>query len=307
MFGAVAVVIDVAPEVEAPLAEVAVQSCDAALGAGRCGFGRQAGVEPQAEWYAVVRWEGDRLEIAHIEFRRRNSEGPLVRSRQIMFSSRDDARDRWASVGVLVAALVAAEEERAPPLPEPVPSAEPMRDTGAAPREVPGKLHPQSTWRLDAAFTLARALERGALQPGVTLRPSLELARLPLFLSGSLGYAARPSGEPAMSWVSESLGFGVRMGGRHAAFATELRSELISEQWLIAASAAERSDSEWVVRLGARMGLDTLWRMTPHVSLLAGVQASVVRPEIAVDVEGRPVDRVPGYAVSVLAGVRFLP
>jgi hypothetical protein len=310
MFAAVAVVIDVAPEAAQSLAEAAVESCDAALGAGRCRIAEPTSEASglATEWYAIVRWEGERLEIARIDFHQRDASGPLLRSRQIVFSSRDDARDRWASVGVLVAALVASQEEDNEASNEPSRAPEPMRDVPAYPEEAgQGRAEASPRWRLDLAATLARSLERGTLQPGGVIRPSLELGQLPVFFSGSISYAWRPGTAPSVSWLSEGLGFGVRIGTQGAAVAAELRTELIAEQWLIEAEEAERSESEWVARFGARMGLDTLWRLTPKVWLLVGAQGSVLRPEIAVEVGAQPVERVPAYGLSALAGIRFVP
>jgi hypothetical protein len=301
MLGAIAVLIDVPPGTDPSLAGAAVESCDGALGSGQC---RHAPERPEAEWHALVRFGAARERMARVELRQSGS-GKIVEIRELRFAREDTAPERWASVGVLIAALVVSHQE--PKAPQESDSPEPERPPppeGEAPprfdRRGPG-------WRFDATALATRGLEQRALQPGGGLRISLELPSLPLFVMGSGAYTHRIGPDPSVSWLSSALGFGVRATPAGARYGMELRTEMAIEQWFFGAEEPGRRDQRSATRFGPRVGLDGTAALSHGWQLLLGVQASVLRPEVLVDVAGETRERVPPWSAGLLGGVRFRP
>src|SRR5450432_3600591 len=119
---AFAVVVDV-PPVEAGTAERTLATCNAALGADKCALASE-GVS--GHWYAVVRFDPERRTVLTIQLFDGSSEGVRVASSELEFKERDTELERWASAGVVVAALVAAQtsiplEPKPKPVPPPAP------------------------------------------------------------------------------------------------------------------------------------------------------------------------------------------
>src|SRR6187431_2721758 len=117
-----AVAIDV-PPVEAAAAARTLATCNAALGPEQCMLSGSSAGPDAARWYAVVRYGSSgqaRLTIELFEGRR---DGNRVASSELEFKERDSQEERWASAGVVVAALVLAQPaipSRSEPKPAPV-------------------------------------------------------------------------------------------------------------------------------------------------------------------------------------------
>src|SRR5262249_25369139 len=103
---AVAVAIHVASDVSGDLLAATVRSCDVALGADHCRL-TEAPAEDDA-FYATVTLDRASADTAHITVQRHGA-GPLLVERDLTFSTEDAPSERWASVGVVIAALVTAE------------------------------------------------------------------------------------------------------------------------------------------------------------------------------------------------------
>src|SRR6478609_1505677 len=104
---AFAVVVDVPPMAAATTAR-AIATCNAALGPDQCVLsGASSGGD--ARWYAVVRFEDDGAAKLSVELFRGDRGGSRVASSELEFKERDSPEERWASVGVVVAALVLAQ------------------------------------------------------------------------------------------------------------------------------------------------------------------------------------------------------
>jgi len=95
------------PPAQTDAAVRALNTCNSALGDGKCAF---AAADVEARWYAQMRFDPERKELISIELFDRSPEGERVASSQLEFKERDAAPERWASVGVVVAALVAAQK-----------------------------------------------------------------------------------------------------------------------------------------------------------------------------------------------------
>src|SRR5256885_1486915 len=100
-----AVAIHVETEVPADLLEATVRSCSVALGEDHCRL--SDGPPEDNAFYATVRVDAANTETAHITVQR-HGEGPLLTERDLAFAPEDAPAERWASVGVVIAALVTA-------------------------------------------------------------------------------------------------------------------------------------------------------------------------------------------------------
>src|SRR5450631_4031389 len=107
-----AVVVMAVPPNQADAATRALSTCNSALGEGKCAF---AAADIEARWYAQMRFDPERNELISIDLFDRTPEGERVASSQLEFKERDAVPERWASVGVVVAALVAAQNANPPP------------------------------------------------------------------------------------------------------------------------------------------------------------------------------------------------
>ncbi|MET0792131.1 MAG: hypothetical protein ABW061_11470, partial [Polyangiaceae bacterium] len=253
-----AVVVDV-PPIEARAAASVLATCNAALGAHHCAI---AAPEVLGQWYAIVRFASDQNTVFTIELHDGAPNGAQVASSQLEFKAGDSERERWASAGVVVAALVAAQNaegdeakpEPPPPEPVPVPVPIPVRVPPSS-RPSPRRLH----WlRLDLGATVGSENESGvrALRAGPLGRFGIAFSELPIFALGSAAYTVRVSGAPSSSWVSGSLGFGVRIGFARQRGALEVRTEGVLESVSFEATDGTRTARARRTRFGPRLGLD---------------------------------------------------
>jgi TolA-binding protein len=93
--------------VEAEAAQRALSTCNAALGAEQCVLASEGAV---ARWYAVVRFDPERRAVLTIQLFDGSNGGARVAESELEFKERDSELERWASAGVVVAAL--GEENR---------------------------------------------------------------------------------------------------------------------------------------------------------------------------------------------------
>jgi hypothetical protein len=299
MLGAIAVLIDIG---QAPPEHVesAVRSCEVALGVGQCAL---VSMDPEpAEFRAVVTWRDPDASTAAIELRRANDD-VVVALRQLEFAEQDALRDRVASIGVVIAALVVGEHNRAQALPPPEP--EPRRIEQPLPIVPAPKPEPDNlSWRLDLAAAAHVMVEQSSPQIGPLLRVSVEARAWHLFGLASVAYIARPSGSPDLSAVNTGFGLGVRLANDSSLLALELRSELCL-QWLTA-SAAVDGDSERgsELRIGPRIGVDGLVDVGAGWALSIGGEAALLRPEVVIEVRGEQVARATAFNWAIVAGIR---
>jgi len=297
------VVVQIEPEPPAALAQAAIDGCDGALGAGRCLLENQA--PKLGDFYAIVRLEGDTLEVVRVELHERSADGALLEARELHFAEPDTPGERSTSVGVVIAALVAAHQRRAVPRAQPLsppparqrPPTKPARDKHVR----------KGLVRIDLGATGASAFERSALALGASARGSLLFERI--FLITSLGYERRMEDMPEVAWLTGGVGMGVRVGSPTAALGAELRSELVGAWLRISAERSDppRQESETRVRFGPRLGLDAIWSFAPELGAVAGVQGAVLRPAVIVDIGGQTVERAPAFSWGGFFGLRWAP
>ncbi len=295
-----AVVVDVPPS-EAPAAASALTTCNAALGAQRCALAE--GVNSGA-WYAVVRFDPERSTVFWIQLHDGSAAGMQVATSQLEFKDRDSPQERWASAGVVVAALVAAQSASDSPAPPPVVA---RRLPPALPHTAPKPPSPAPgrAWlRLDLGATGGSEHEHGALRFGPFGRFGIALSELPMFAFVSGAYTARGSGTPNSTWLTGSLGFGVRLAFSRSA-ALELRTEAVLESVTFHAADAERSSSARRARWGPRLGLDMSGYIGGNFALVGGVEAAALRPGVAIAVAGTTVDRLQPFSWGLISALRY--
>src|SRR6187549_568303 len=209
-----AVVVDV-PPVEAAASARTLATCNAALGPGQCAL-TSASSDEASRWYAVVRYGADGQARLTIELREGHRDGSRVASSELEFKERDSPEERWASVGVVVAALVLAQpaiQNRAEQNPASAPVAPAQPEVVERP---PPAVHPRAWLRVDLGITAGSEVRSTPLRVGPLARFGLAFASVPVFALASGAYTVRGSGSTDLTWVTGSLGAGVR-----AAFAQE--------------------------------------------------------------------------------------
>jgi hypothetical protein len=297
---AISVAIHVQPGVSPQLTAAAVRSCEAALGEGQC----RLDVAAPSDFHATVVANDERLDAARVEIRKEEGASSPLAARDITFATEDSPRERWASAGVLIAALVVAEARAEPPPPPPPPPAKPPRRAPAPP---PPESSRGASVRVDLRALAARRLTRGLPELGAELGASLLFGDGPWLTGIALAGAHRPSEEPSVTWFSVAAGPGLRAGGRDASLAAEFRAGALLEYWRLTASGSGRSESAGELRAGAYAGVDALWAVHRRWILSLGVEGRFVAPRLRVDISGNEVETVLGFGALVCAGVRFAP
>lgn len=310
------VAIHVGAEVPPDLAASAVRSCQIALGERQCVLYDPA-ASPAIKWQVTVTTPDDRADGAHIDLRE-NADTAVLVTRDLAFVPDDAPRERWASIGVLIAALVVARtreseaETTASPAPEPSkvllvpPRARPRSRPRRRPRTVTRTPAP-GPWRLDLSALLSRRLERGTPELGGRFRASVLPRGGPWFGFLSAAAATRAATEPAVSWFSASVGPGVRAGGPASSLAAEFSVGGAAEYWTIGASEPGRSEHAGEFRWGGFVDVEALWTVHPRWIFLLGAEARAVAPRLRIDVSGQAVEHVPELGWLMFAGLRFIP
>jgi hypothetical protein len=301
---AYAVVVDAAP-VEVDTAQRALANCNAALGPEKCVLASD-GVS--AHWYAVVRFDPERKAVLTIQLYDGGTQGIRVASSELEFKDRDTELERWASAGVVVAALVAAQSsapQESEPKPVPVALPAPVR---VAPPPAPRvRLVPvQPVWvRMDLGATGGSEIEHGALRFGAIGRVGLAFREVPVFAFGSAAYTVRGAGTPDLTWLTTSLGFGVHVGFAGERGALDVRTEGVFESVTIHASNSSGSASAQRTRLGPRFGLDLSGYFAKNLALVAGVEAAALLPRVEIFVGGTEVNQLPPFNWGFISAVRY--
>ncbi|HEY4159259.1 MAG TPA: hypothetical protein VGM29_14220 [Polyangiaceae bacterium] len=297
MSAAYAVIVDV-PASEIKRAAPAISTCNKALGQDRCllhGADRES-----AEWFAVVRFDDETQQSCSIELHQADPNGPTVATTALRFSTLDSADERWASAGVVVAALVLAQR----PSPEPAPIVPPVAPP--PPISPPPTKPEQNAWlRAEAGGELANDLSGGPWQAGGMLRLGVAFNHPGAFVLGAASYGARPAGSPGLQWLDGSLGFGAHVGLAEGLAALELHTEAVFESVSIEATQGSRTESARRFRVGPGWGLDGDWYFTANWALVAGLEASVLRPTVVIRVADKTVESLPSFGWRFISVVRY--
>lgn len=297
----VAVAIDFPTESAQAAVQTVSRSCEEALGDGRCPAATELKPSAVVTWYAIIHSDEPDLSKLRVEFRDRSIDGVLIETRSLTFSEHDNVKSRWASAGAVIAAFVAARDgTRAGPVIVHRELETPPERVGSTPRG--------PVWGFDLALLTGPGLDPGAYRLGGLLRGFIGVVpRAPGVLGVlSLRYTERP-GDLDVTWLSASLGMGARVGGQTSPFSAELTGELALERMLIKAEnpLTGHTDSASQNRFGGRLGMNFAWALWPSLSLLAGAEATAMRPALSVSLADAKVGREPLVGFGLSAGIRL--
>lgn len=301
------VAIDLPPATSADLVSAAIATCSAALGEGSCVV---ADEETAPRYLAVVRWGGADGTNLRVELWRGTAEGTTLDTRLISFAPADRERQRWASAGLVVAALVVQREsgEASPPprvekpraLPRPASPQLVPKEGGGEPEPPPRE---KEGWLLlDVAGVAGPAFDDDSIRAGPALRATWAPAALPLAPFFGVRSVVRP-GLPSGTWLGGDLGGVVRFGGWTAGLAADVRFAATGERIIVVANdpknGAREAAGRW--RVGGRLGVEVGCRLRAPAGILFGGELSILRPEVQIEVEDElmAVDSFVGSAVWV--------
>jgi hypothetical protein len=273
-------------------------SCEEAIGAKRCPDAATLPTSTVVSWFALVRVDDPKASLIRIEFHDRSPSGTLIETRSLSFSERDDPQSRWASVGAVIAAFVAARDSAGAP---PPPVARPL-----PPPPAPAPKSPGLGWNVDVGVLTGPGLDRGAYRLGVLGRGYLALPGAPGVLALlSARYAERP-GNLQLAWWSASCGLGARLG-RTTPLSAELTGELAFERLLMSTTDAATSISDDAAqnRFGGRLSVNLALKLVSHLAWVAGAEATALRPAVAIAVGHDDSGRAPAVTYAFSTGVRF--
>jgi hypothetical protein len=288
-----------------PAADVAAvraitQSCEEAIGPGRCPSAAELSPSAVVSWFALIRVEEPSPSELTIEFHDRNASGALIETRRLRFSERAEPKARWASVGAVVAAFVAARDSAGVVLTEPLPPAAPPPPAFAARPGGPA-------WNLDLGLLTGPGLDSGGYRLGGLGRGYVALWGAPSVLGlASLRYSELP-GNLALTWWSASCGVGARFGGHGTPFSAELTGELAFERLLMSAVESRTGEHDGAAqdRFGGRLSVNVAFKLVSHLAWVLGVEATALRPSVAITVGQEASGRVPAVSYAYSTGLRF--
>lgn len=305
-FSAPFVMIDVDPSGIDEWHDAMLGRCEAVLGVGQCQLipaldsdaTPPSSPAPAADsWSALVRWGDSRFVTVEVEVR--NEADGMKLSSPAQFTDKDRIDERWASVGLLIAAMVTAHHrlerpEETDPISAPPPKQSPPPPTPQL------QDPPVSAWLGVAALgsqgvASQRPLLGGQAQVGVRLPTELGF-------SGSVGYLSAPDQLHLESLRGElAAGYRFPIAGQ---FHLEPQVGFQAERIVIKASSGMREDRhvEWLYGPQAEVALS--WVSASGLGLTVGVHCGVARP-LEVEVLGRASGSVPTLRLGLLAGLRY--
>jgi hypothetical protein len=303
---------DVGPELSA----AALHSCNLALGADRCVQSAVGPSQPQAAWLAVLQLPRDDQLQVRIELRDSATGGALFTVRELEFRSSDIPLQRWATAGVVVAALVVsadrAQTARAQPTPARQRNRAPVPRTRATPRRrkpppaEPARVQPLvGAWSLDTAVLAGPGFGEGRWRVGVGLRPTVAL-QTGLLLGWACVTASHRAGTVAATWWSGAIGAGLRMAVGALPLAFEARAGGVGTWLTVAATdgAEHTGGSRW--RYGALGALDLVALASARLQSFGGMMATATWPRVAVTNRGELAATEPIVRWTLHGGVRWV-
>lgn len=313
------VALDMPSEVGSSLTDEALRSCNLALGAGRCVARTD---EPQSAWIAVLRFPDDDQLLLTIELRA-SVDGAVRGVRALEFRASDVVSHRWATAGVVVAALVVGEDSTASaaqpspatqtPRKHPFSRTAPTTRTYGASESAALRMPRPTAARsaasrlsLDAALLAGPGFDEGPWRLGAKLRPTLAGRETPLlgWLSVS---ASRRAGTVAAAWCSGAMGTGLRSALGRLPLGFETRVGGVGTWLTVAAAEDQRHDQASRWRWGALGSLDVVVLTSPQLQTFAGVTATATWPKVAIEIGGELATTEPVLRWVSHAGVRWVP
>ena len=246
------------------------------------------------------------MALLTIELYARDPERARVATSELEFKEHDTPAARWASAGVVVAALVAA-QGTAPS--EPATEAEPRlpvpKQAPAAEKQAPTPPPAKPLWlRLDLGASFGSEDRQRPLRWGALGRFGVAFSQLPVFAFGTCTYTRR-AGSPELAWLGTSLGFGFRVDFLRRRAALDVRGEGVLESVGIRATDGAREAQARRTRWGPRLGLDLSGYLAGDLALVVGAEAAALGPAVVIDVAGNTVERLPPFVWGFISVLRY--
>jgi hypothetical protein len=291
-----AVVIDLGTQTAPAEAASMLEACNAAVVTGTCELDTPASEPGRA--LAIVRWLGSERQSVRIEVGLREADRAAWSVRELVFSPRDPARERWRSVGLVLATLVGEVEAAQTPREKETGAPEPANPT---PAPSPPGAGASSTSRANETPATEPAQRSAAPPSGAKSAPAASTARAQPSAEDSTPVPARAATRPALPVIRPSafIAAGV-LAGPGADFdplrvGGGLRGGWISAAgWVLSASAdyshsdlqQQALEADWF-RIAAGAGYRQWWseRWSWEVGLEFGARAFRVVPNAAVSIQ----------------------
>jgi hypothetical protein len=292
------VAIEVPSELAPAVADSVKSSCENAIGSGRCPFARELTASDDVSWYAIVLRDVDEPSRLRVEFRSQSRSGPLLTQRVLAFTEHDLQESRWATAGLIIAGLVAAEDALARS------SVRISEQPKAEQQPRPPASASQWQWGLDAGALTGPGLREGPYRVGAFAR-AWAAAGSGILGAAALRYAER-GGDLSLTWWSLSTGIGARLGPSRGVVGAELIGDLVFERMLVSAQdpASARVGYGSHSRFGGRLGLNATVELTKGLRFLVGTDVSALTPSVDIAVNSRVAANEPIVRFAFSAGFR---
>jgi hypothetical protein len=234
-----------------------------------------------------------------------SSTAPAEEPRFMIFRPTDPERERWQSIGLVVAALALHRDEAAAPTPAADAGVE---STPSAPQPSPVESRTLPAW-IGLGAELGSALDSGGPRIGARLELGLRPAPVePLLATLTAGVARRSMDDVGLSAPFAQVGVAIGAGATLSALQLDLRVHAgpILEGVTVAveeADGATRDATRWLA--GGRVGLAAAWPSAGPVAGFLAVSGWHLSGATGVRVGGDWVATVPAAGASGQAGVEI--
>ncbi len=266
----------------------------------------------EVSWIATFRYANGPDTTVRIELRNAGGAGAPVAVRQLDFQLSDAPTQRWATAGVVAAALVvgvesaenAALETKPEPKPEP-PAPKPAPRLARLPEH---RAQPTrgTEVRLDLAALAGPGFDRGPWRVGGQLRASLAWSAFPLFPWAAAAGSGR-KGDVSAMWWSGAAGAGIRfplgveplvLDGRMGTEATWVR---------LSTGNGQNGAHAWRTRWGGVAAVDLVLVASRHVHTVVSFEATATWPRVVVNARDERIGSEPIVRWALLGGLRLVP
>jgi hypothetical protein len=293
-----AVAIDAPQETPIEWVEAATQACSAALGEGRCVRGADT---VDAAWRARVSNAAEVPTTLRVDLF--DAERALEATRVLEFREVDLERQRWASAGVVVAALVSASEAQTSEPPTPpavVPDRRPSPE--GLPREPPRRPEVDWLWfdgKFEGAVLVASAEPAAGAGLGVGLRPAGPWV-VQLNLHGA--WATDPFNA---RWFSAEFGSGARLWDAPAWDVLAVARAEYAAVWEYRSLPPYERDEWGGARFGAGVQTQLAFPLGSSLAWVVAVAAGASQEMIVIS-EREQLGRMPVLSYGLGTGLRWV-
>ena len=313
------------------LAPVLVDACSRSVAEGRCALAADV-EQPEATAVAIVRWDDARQSVSVSVGLRRVARSEWL-SRKLDFRDADVPRERWRSVGLVIATLVGEADRgvrgsgvpedtsrpadamrpphpsapKAPPPPDAAAVEQARIDESARAAALSRERAASARAWIDAGGVIDAGIG-GWLQAGGFLRANIRPSSLPLFVHAGGRYVAAPTSgaDLSLSWLSAAAGVGAVTAHNDAGLRLELHLDAVAQRLRASATIptapSTESSGRWVP--GVRAGVDVSWMLSSTWGLVAGGESTLLASGTALQVSSERRGRDASVTFGALAGLR---